>query len=185
MSRKCELQHREQGGETRGEVGGWGRGARPHGLVDTAAGTRIRGPVRTERQGRCCVWGTKASARARRTPRCADTALRGNVTAPVGSPGWVLLIPHRQPSLWPSPVVCLCTSLAASPLADPPESPGLGRHEDSPWQRLSFLPCFSWFVYFTGLEASCYVSLEHMKGSAYFPHTVAPQADPGTPSFRK
>lgn len=36
-----------------------------------------------------------------------------------------------------------------------------------------FLVCI-----FKGLKASCYVSQEHMKGSVYFPHTVAPNLRP-------
>lgn len=41
---------------------------------------------------------------------------------------------------------------------------------------LSFLPFL--VCVFKGLEASCSVSLEHMKGSMYFPHTVAPSLRP-------
>lgn len=199
------LQHGEQGGETQDEVGGWGAGPDRTGSWTqqqgrAGANTLTRGPRRTERQGRCCAWDTKARARMRgpRVPHCSDTALQGNATAPGwGSLGWVLLIPQRRPSVWPSPVTCLCTKLApqrrgrrcrrASPplraLPAPPEPPGLRLHQEGPWQWLSLLPFFLWFVCFRGLEASCRVSLEHMKGSAYFPHTVAPRLRPRSSPF--
>lgn len=42
----------------------------------------------------------------------------------------------------------------------------------------SFFLSFFFGFCFKGLKASCYVSLEHMKGSTYFPHTVAPNLRP-------
>lgn len=59
-----------------------------------------------------------------------------------------------------------------------PESPGSLLHEGSTWQRLFFPSFFFWFVFFKRLKASCHVSQQHMKGSAYFPHTVAPSLRP-------
>lgn len=105
-------------------------------------------------------------------------------------PAWALLIAHRRPS----------TEALTSYL--PPHRPGPSEPHlpaiSLPFRALSvllestrfllcgeclakaflsFFPSFFGLCY-KGLKASCYVSLEHMKGSTYFPHTVAPNLRP-------
>lgn len=94
------------------------------------------------------------------------------------------------PSRWRSPVTFLCTSQAprSSPVSclqlseqflffQNPQ--GLSCMREALGKGSSFLlSFFFWFVFFKRLKASCHVSQQHMKGSAYFPHTVAPSLRP-------